>query len=357
MNSFNKKRTIAKICGSVFTFVIPAMVLSSCTGLSLVQQNFSDINGTNNRRSNNRINNQNSNRSSLPGVTDPSVIGQPDNQDNPTQHEDSNPLSSSKPIINSSEQGRPVRIIPSGSSDQGNIATTTSSRPFASQPSNEQIPRPFSTIRISSNDLTNTGLLGADSSDVVINLANNNITLGSTIKNYFSTSLQTVKLLEIFTNGRGSYNPNFIFTDKKPSDWKTYADSNSFYVSNGTRGQKAVTVLNFIFNSIEYTKINNLITVNNLKPNVVTRTADSNADLVLFSSHVSDNSLINNSFLQFNVVTSNNKLPFTLDLKEHSITFDNLTLEKRVYLDKNRSSDTVRNWIVSLGKFTVYNAF
>ncbi|MES3497231.1 hypothetical protein [Mycoplasmoides gallisepticum] len=56
-------------------------------------------------------------------------------------------------------------------------------------------------------------------------------------------------------------------------------------------------------------------------------------------------------------MANNNKPPYTLDEKTRSVTFHNLTLEKRVYLDKNRSPETVRNWIVLLGKFTVLNAF
>lgn len=361
MNSFNKKKTITKICGALFTFAIPAMFLSSCTGITLSRQNFLDTGGQNNRRSNdsNSSNNQDLNRRNLSGTLSPSVLGQPDNQNDPTQEEDQNPLSPSKPDINSSAQNRPTQPNKGGSDNQNETTSSTSSsfNPFDSQPNREQTPAPFYTVRMSSHELTNTGLLGADKSEVVINLSDNKITLGSTIQNYFSTSLETSKLLEIFSKNVPTYSPNFIFTDKKPSDWKEYTSTNSFYVSNGTRAGKGVTILNFILNSIEYIKINNLITVNDLKPNVVTRTDATNPDLVLLSSHVSDNSLINNSFLQFNVVQNNNQPPYTIDKMNRSVTFDNLTLEKRVYLDKNRSPETVRNWIVSLGQFTIFNAF
>ncbi len=227
-----------------FTFTIPAMFLSSCTGITLTRQNFVDTSVSNNRQPNNsnpssnqgttnpiQSNNQDSTHPNLYGVLNPSVLGRPDNQSDLTQHEDQNPLSASRPNINGVRSAQPNQGG-SDSQNQGNNGNTNSLIPDITQPAREQTPAPLCTVRVSSYELTNTGLLGADKSEVVIDILDNKITLGSKIQNHFSTSLETSKLLEIFAKNASTYSPNFILTDKKPSDWQTYTSTNSFYVSN-----------------------------------------------------------------------------------------------------------------------------
>lgn len=220
------------------------MFLSSCTGITLTRQNFVDTSGSNNRQPNNsnpssnqgttnpsQSNNQDSTHPNLYGVLNPSVLGRPDNQSDLTQHEDQNPLSASRPNINGVRSAQPNQGG-SNSQNQGNNGNTNSLIPDITQPAREQTPAPLYTVRVSSYELTNTGLLGADKSEVVIDILDNKITLGSKIQNHFSTSLETSKLLEIFAKNASTYSPNFILTDKKPSDWQTYTNTNSFYVSN-----------------------------------------------------------------------------------------------------------------------------
>lgn len=144
--------------------------------ITLTRQNFVDTSGSNNRQPNNsnpssnqgttnpsHSNNQDSTRPNLSGVLNLNVLGQPDNQSDPTQHEDQNPLSASRPNINGVRPTQPNQGG-SNSQNQGNNGNTNSLIPDITQPAREQTPALLYTVRVSSYELTNTGLLGADKS-------------------------------------------------------------------------------------------------------------------------------------------------------------------------------------------------
>lgn len=114
------------------------MFLSSCTGITLTRQNFVDTSGSNNRQPNNsnpssnqettnpsQFNNQDSTRPNLSGVLNLSVLGHPDNQSDPTQHEDQNPLLASIPNINGVTSAQPNQGG-SNSQNQGNNGNSNS---------------------------------------------------------------------------------------------------------------------------------------------------------------------------------------------------------------------------------------
>ncbi|WP_156920505.1 hypothetical protein [[Mycoplasma] imitans] len=288
--------------GTILALAIPSIFLSSCSALTLTRQSFADPN-----------------KDSNPNTTNPE--GSNDSQ-NPSQRFTPDPTSPIQPFV---ENPKPA----------------------------------FLSVTIKPNEMQNTNLVGADRSNVVVDLSDNNITLNKPFQVKF-TGLTTLKLLNTILKSPSLYSPNLIFTDRD-GNWKRNGDENLIYISSGTQAGKAVTLLNFILNSSEYAKFNNLIRINNVKPNIITRIDPSNRNLPILASYdgsdFSTSNFVTNSYLQFNLLVQNSNNPFTINEETRTITFDNLTLEKRVYTRNNDSVTSVRNWILALGRFTIYNAF
>ncbi|WP_027122293.1 hypothetical protein [[Mycoplasma] imitans] len=370
MNFIRKNSKIKRFTGAILALSIPSILLSSCSTLTLTRKSFTDPSTPTNPNLNNpsQPDNPNTVSPNRPNPTNPLTPSQPNitNPLNPSEPGTITPINPSQPgntsPISPSEPNNPNPVNPNQSSNQNPV---TPSNPNSISPTQPPVvnPSPNSnpsalTVTVDPSQMTHTELPGADRSTVVINLADNNITLRTPLFNQIP-SVSTLQLLKTLLRGNPSTtDSNFIFTNKEFPNWVKNTDKNWFIISNRNESNnKIVTLLNFVLNSTEYQKINGLVTINNNRPFVITRIDPTDSNLILLASFYSSNSNLNNSYLQFNVSAKDGRPPYSIDEANRSITFDNLTLEKRIYPDSNNSTTTVRNWMVSLGRFTIYNAF
>ncbi|UTS70565.1 hypothetical protein [Mycoplasma bradburyae] len=216
-------------------------------------------------------------------------------------------------------------------------------------------------VEIKKQDLKNTEWEGADKNDVLINLSDNKLVLR---KKFSEKDIQVLRDFlsyfkdktsnEEYLHSNERYLFSFVSSNKDAlSDWKTTTNENQIFLSEKMEEEKLIKNLVLIIRSVEYENLNNLLTLNNNKANLIQVNSPKNKNITLFRSTQNEKSL-----LQFSIGFSseNEKLPISINDNDRSIIFNNLFLGKILFRDEEKMKFSF-NWSVNLGKFTLLNAF